>query len=1221
MVDGRARMVFVTCLALAMICLPFLGILGQTVLDYDPYMGVDNEWNRTEDLGWAGTADNWADNTDGNFPNTNTERANFDATGDGEDCIRTADDVIHSIIMAASYTSTLSFGSYTMTIERGGAADGDDCDLRTGGTINEGTGKIKFNSSYGSGNFQRLYSNAGDTLPHIEHTGSDQLRLQNNIVCLSFTQTDGTLNLQGYDITTVGNFTVTKAAGTTAFSNLGGATVNVGGSATFTGLSGDSISINPGSAWDINANTLNATYAVIGNSDARGGAVGAASLSRNATPATNYNWSFGATGKRRWDGGGGDDNWNTDANWDPNTAPGISDTAAFDGTSDDSCNLNVSATIAMLLFTSAYDGEFNFGAETLSVLSGDADMRSGGNFIPGSGAIKLSGTGTQVLRPRVSDTLPAILHSGSGTLQLANNDLFATGFVNSNGKIDFNSRDVTIDGDFSITNGDANTIYGSPSSLGGRTVTVSGEATFSGDAASDLNLNPTSMWYIGASTNLVGTFVNLANCSASVVTGAAANSTSGANVYRWVFGDYVWRGGYNSDNWGEDWLGNTNWTPNGSPPPGTAGNQNVVVVFNSSSNRGCVMNISPTVESVVFTGGYAGQFNFNGNTLTLTDAVANFSSGGTFAGTGTITLNSASTQDFTPKPGQTFPNITHTGAGALNVNNSLTAGNITQSSGAGTWNWGSTGKTHTVSALTATSGTMNFGNSTVKASGNVTFNNLGDLGAGSGILELTSTGTQSLVPVNGDTLPQVLHSGTGTLQITTRELACESFTNNAGIINIGQNIRTVSNFTINNGVNGTFSGNTLGGKTLIVVGNASFNGTSGNLLNLNPTSAWSVNATGACNASYANINNSTASGVTGYATASTQGPTTTNWVFGTEISSIWHQSLSPAIADAAMGNGAIYCARSTNIEKRDVDNGTTTGFWTYNCGQTTTGLTYYYDSGADRYVIVYSAGTYVGAVRDNGAASYTVLWGPTNYGATVSRPYIEPGGTNCYFTYSNSFAKRVTNTGAVVWTKTLSNADTDADISVHNNAIYVANTSGTIYKYDNLGTPGLSRPIGTGIDQPLLVLGNTLYAAPTTNVLKAVNSTTMNLKWTSSTLAANVSGGMWVEEGTNYKIYVAAGSKAYRLTDNGTSGTIDANWPYDAGATIKSGPILFSGNVYFGRTSGRYYSLDDSDASLNSQWPHVSVAGDADLGPWIDVTNPYVIFSSTGGDFDAFNAP
>ncbi|MDB5104230.1 MAG: filamentous hemagglutinin N-terminal protein, partial [Fibrobacteres bacterium] len=63
-----------------------------------------------------------------------------------------------------------------------------------------------------------------------------------------------------------------------------------------------------------------------------------------------------------WDNGGGDNLWNTAANWSPDGVPGSGDDVTFNGTSTANCYYDkVSTTILSLTFTSAYTGRFEWG--------------------------------------------------------------------------------------------------------------------------------------------------------------------------------------------------------------------------------------------------------------------------------------------------------------------------------------------------------------------------------------------------------------------------------------------------------------------------------------------------------------------------------------------------------------------------------------------------------------------------------------------------------------------------------------------------------------------------------------------------------------------------------------------------------------------------------------------------------------------------------------------
>ena len=70
---------------------------------------------------------------------------------------------------------------------------------------------------------------------------------------------------------------------------------------------------------------------------------------------------------------------------------------------------------------------------------------------------------------------------------------------------------------------------------------------------------------------------------------------------------------------------------------------------------------------------------------------------------------------------------------------------------------------------------------------------------------------------------------------------------------------------------------------------------------------------------------------------------------------------------------------------------------------------------------------------------------------------------------------------------------------------------------------------------------------------------------------------------------------------------------------IRSGPIAYAGTLYFDIDGGRYFAVDETTQSNETDWPYVSANGDADVGPWIDRTNSLVIFGTDGNDLDAFS--
>lgn len=299
----------------------------------------------------------------------------------------------------------------------------------------------------------------------------------------------------------------------------------------------------------------------------------------------------------------------------------------------------------------------------------------------------------------------------------------------------------------------------------------------------------------------------------------------------------------------------------------------------SNADANATLSASQAAASIDFTG-YGGTFNFGSYTLTINTGDADFTAGSFTAGSGTLAFTGNSgTQTFTPRSGATFPDITKSGAsGTVAVaTTALTADAFTLTSG--TWQWGS-GMTHTITSISTSAGSMNFGSSTVRvSSGNANLSSLSTVTTGTGTLSFTGTsGTQVLTPPSALTLPATTHTGASTLQLATNALSCVSFNQSAGVLDFNsKNITTTGDFTVSSGTSTSFSN--LNGRTITVGGDASFAGQSGNLLNMNATS-WTITATGSLTAQYATVGGSNASGGTaGSPTNCTDSGNNTNWLF------------------------------------------------------------------------------------------------------------------------------------------------------------------------------------------------------------------------------------------------------------------------------------------------------------------------------------------------------
>jgi len=189
---------------------------------------------------------------------------------------------------------------------------------------------------------------------------------------------------------------------------------------------------------------------------------------------------------------------------------------------------------------------------------------------------------------------------------------------------------------------------------------------------------------------------------------------------------------------------------------------------------------------------------------------------------------------------------------------------------------------------------------------------------------------------------------------------------------------------------------------------------------------------------------------------------------------------------------------------------------------------------------------------------------------------------------------------------------------VDSDGIYVTTTAGVIHRYDLDGTPEITRDLSSTMENDLLIISGTLYVAPNSANLYALNASNLTYKWTPNahTLDAPNTGAPYAT--TDGVIYLAVGTKLQAVTDNGTNSANTWGSSFEASGTIDGGPVETGGYVYFGRDGGRYYALDATDGSLVTDWPYTGANGDANVGPWVDPSSNKVIFATDGENLDAF---
>ncbi len=189
----------------------------------------------------------------------------------------------HTVDTLRGSGGTMDFGSSTVSIIIG---DADFSGLT--GSI-PGTGTIVLS---GSSQLRYLTPPSALSLPQIVKSGTDTVMISAlPLTCNGLTVNDGVFDFGGRNVTVNGDLSFTNGTDTMV-TGLDGITVTVNGNASFSGQSGSLIDLSPVSPWSVSVTgTLDADYAVIGNSNASGGVQGQASVNCTDSGGTT-NWYF-----------------------------------------------------------------------------------------------------------------------------------------------------------------------------------------------------------------------------------------------------------------------------------------------------------------------------------------------------------------------------------------------------------------------------------------------------------------------------------------------------------------------------------------------------------------------------------------------------------------------------------------------------------------------------------------------------------------------------------------------------------------------------------------------------------------------------------------------------------------------------------------------------------------------------------------------------------------
>ncbi len=177
---------------------------------------------------------------------------------------------------------------------------------------------------------------------------------------------------------------------------------------------------------------------------------------------------------------------------------------------------------------------FDFNACSLRI-SGCADFTDVDTLYAGTAVMEFTGSGAQDLKLPNNEKFPPLLHSGSGTLRILNDSLQTEAFTQTAGTFDLNSFNMQVANNLTLTNGDSTTLLNHALT----TITVGGNASFSGQSGNLLNMNPANPWYLDISGTLSADYAKIGNCDASQGSQGVptVNCVDAGGNTNWAFND------------------------------------------------------------------------------------------------------------------------------------------------------------------------------------------------------------------------------------------------------------------------------------------------------------------------------------------------------------------------------------------------------------------------------------------------------------------------------------------------------------------------------------------------------------------------------------------------------------------------------------------------------------------------------------------------------------
>lgn len=536
--------------------------------------------------------------------------------------------------------------------------------------------------------------------------------------------------------------------------------------------------------------------------------------STNTTGNTGITFTGTCPNERTWDGGGGDNNYNTAGNWTGDTAPSTTELAVFDATStksmtvnvdpnDDGFQLNLGFETGTITQTNGVDinlddkgweqrsGTFVGGNST-----SDLTLNNGGNFLLASGSFTAPGGYIDIY-----DTWTV----SGGSFSHNNGTLAVSNISNADitpGTVTYNDFEVGGNGrTFSITSGTmtlagdlfvytTNTFFDGP---GG--IAVAGNIThdtsngFFGEMIITVNGTGDQYWSGGTGGSLTGIKVQ------------KSSGTFYIQDNQWISG-----GGW------ERVSGNVDATTYTSTVGLGGGNQNVTLTgdttfYNIETGSNCATitvasGTTVTIANDLAMGGGCGN-NINGPGLI--EVQGNLSHAGTHGANGdvSITLSGTNNQTITYTGTADWPTGTYTinkpsGSVTLASNIDLSASGQDLIISSGTLNIAGFNLSVNDQFTLGASGTFKL------QGGETTVSSLDTITAGSTI-EYTGSGTYSSLKM-GNSYSNLTVSGSGSFTPASNVTVSGNFTHSAGTFNVAPSGLTVSrNFTR---TGGTFTAGT-----------------------------------------------------------------------------------------------------------------------------------------------------------------------------------------------------------------------------------------------------------------------------------------------------------------------------------------------------------------------------------------------------------------------------